>query len=84
MTGEDGRVRWNFPHPLARPPVLSALAVDPAPDDEERTVVVVLEAVTTSYAVVRVWRTRARRGSGVSSPASEGVHVHLVVHPASE
>lgn len=74
-TGEDGRARWAYPVPLAAPPVLTAVAVDPAPGDEDCTVLVALEEVTAGYAVVRVWRTRPRHGSGV--PAGAGVRVHL-------
>ncbi|WP_411092333.1 hypothetical protein [Streptomyces sp. 049-1] len=76
-TGEDGRARWVFPAPYGAAPAVSAVAVDPAPDDEERTVVVALEEVTAWCVVVRVWRTRARRGSGVAEPARAGVRVHL-------
>ncbi|WP_413808105.1 hypothetical protein [Streptomyces sp. OE57] len=79
-TGEDGRARWTYPAPLAAPPVLAAVAIDPAPEDEDRTVSVALEEVTAAYAVVRVWRTRPRRGTGVSSPVGEGVRVHLTAY----
>ncbi|WP_148315147.1 hypothetical protein [Streptomyces sp. CCM_MD2014] len=82
VTGEDGRARWTYPVPFTRPPVLTALPVDPAPEDEQRTATVALEEVTPTHAVVRVWRTRARRGSGVSSPAGDGVTVHLAAYEA--
>ncbi len=83
VTGEDGRARWKFPAPLTATPVLTALPVDPAPDDDERTVTVAVEEVTPWYAVVRVWRTRPRRGQGVASPVGEGVRVHLVAVDAT-
>lgn len=83
VTGEDGRARWHFAEPYDRPPVLAAVAVDPAPEDDDRTATVALEEVTSTYAVVRVWRTRPRRGSGVSSPAGAGIHVHLAAYPLS-
>ncbi|MFF4900412.1 hypothetical protein [Streptomyces sp. NPDC001068] len=76
-TGEDGRARWEFPAPYAAAPAVQAVAVDPEPEDEDRTVLVALEEVTTWYVVVRVWRTRARRGQGVAAPAGPGVRVHL-------
>ncbi|MFK0063332.1 hypothetical protein ACIQTN_29405 [Streptomyces werraensis] len=76
-TGEDGRARWEFPAPYAAVPAVSAVAVDPEPGDEERTVVVAVEEVTTWCLVVRVWRTRARRGAGVAEPAGPGVAVHV-------
>jgi len=76
-TGEDGRARWTFPAPYGAVPAVSAVAVDPDPGDEERTVVVALEEVTTWCLVVRVWRTRGRRGSGVAEPAGPGVAVHV-------
>ncbi|MFJ4469616.1 hypothetical protein ACIP2X_19310 [Streptomyces sp. NPDC089424] len=78
-TGEDGRARWEFPAPYAVPPAVTAVAVDPDPSDEERTVVVALEEVTAWCLVVRVWRTRVRRGSGVTEPAGPGVAVHVSV-----
>ncbi|MFE9127838.1 hypothetical protein ACFYOF_20925 [Streptomyces sp. NPDC007148] len=78
VTGEDGRARWKFPTPYAAPPVLTALPVDPDPSDDERTVTVAVEEITTWYAVVRVWQTRPRRGHGVASPVGEGVRVQLV------
>ncbi|MFD8509725.1 hypothetical protein ACFV27_01065 [Streptomyces antimycoticus] len=75
-TGEDSRARFDFPAPYAAPPVLTALAVDPEPEDD-RAVTVALETVTEAYAVVRVWRTRPRRGQGVAAPAGPGITVHL-------
>ncbi|WP_454346183.1 hypothetical protein [Streptomyces albogriseolus] len=76
-TGEDGRARWEFPTAYGAVPAVSAVAVDPDPGDEERTVVVAVEEVTTWCLVVRVWRTRARRGAGVAEPAGPGVAVHV-------
>ncbi|WP_327594715.1 hypothetical protein [Streptomyces chartreusis] len=76
-TGEDGRARWEFPAAYRAVPAISAVAVDPDPGDEERTVVVAVEEVTTWCLVVRVWRTRARRGAGVAEPAGPGVAVHV-------
>ncbi|MFD5570496.1 hypothetical protein [Streptomyces cadmiisoli] len=81
-TSEDGRARWEFPAPYAAPPAVSAVAVDSDPQDEERTVVVALEEVTAWCLVVRVWRTRARRGSGVAEPAGPGVAVHVSAQDA--
>ncbi|MGW3971224.1 hypothetical protein ACWEFD_18230 [Streptomyces ardesiacus] len=83
-SGEDGRARWVFPAPYGAAPAVSAVAVDPAPADEERTVVVALEEVTAWCVVVRVWRTRARRGSGVAEPAGAGVSVHLVAQDVGQ
>ncbi|MFB7496099.1 hypothetical protein ACFC09_15630 [Streptomyces sp. NPDC056161] len=83
VTGADGRARWTFPAPLSRTPVIAAAPVDPAPEDQDRTVTVALEKVTSAYVVVRVWQTRPRRGAGVVSPAGEGVYVHLTVSPAA-
>ncbi len=77
VTGEDGRARWEFTTPYSQPPVLAALPVDPDPDGD-RSVTVTLEEVTTTYAVVRVWRTRPRCGQGVANAAGPGVAVHLV------
>jgi hypothetical protein len=82
-TDEDGRARWAFPAPYGAAPAVSAVAVDPTPEDEERTVVVALEEVTTWYAVLRVWRTRGRRGSGVAAPAGAGVRVHVTAQDIS-
>ncbi|MGV9913392.1 hypothetical protein [Streptomyces tendae] len=76
-TGGDGRARWVFPAPYATAPAVSAVAVDPDPDDDERTVWTAVEEVTTWSMVVRVWRTRPRRGAGVAEPAGVGVSVHL-------
>ncbi|MGW0086558.1 hypothetical protein [Streptomyces sp. NPDC003393] len=77
VTGEDGRAQWAFPVPFGRPPVLSVVPVDPEPEDDERTVTAVVEEVASWYAVVRVWRTRPRRGAGVVEPAGPGVRVHI-------
>jgi hypothetical protein len=83
-TGEDGRARWVFPAPYGVAPAVSAVAVDPAPQDEERTVVVALEEVTAWCVVLRVWRTRARRGSGVTEPAGAGVRVHVAAQDVGQ
>jgi hypothetical protein len=56
---------------------VSAVAVDPDPGDDERTVWAALEEVTSWYVTARVWRSRPRRGSGVAEPAGPGVSVHL-------
>lgn len=77
VTAEDGRARWTFPSPYGAPPVVSAVAVDPDPGDGERSVFVAVEEVAAWYVLVRVWRTRARRGTGVAEPAGAGVRVHL-------
>ncbi|MEU5834460.1 hypothetical protein ABZ820_12420 [Streptomyces diacarni] len=76
VTDEDGRARFEFPVPFPAAPVLTGLPVDPDPAGE-RTVTCALETVTAEYAVVRVWRTRPRRGQGVADPAGPGVAVHL-------
>ncbi|MFC8332715.1 hypothetical protein [Streptomyces olivaceus] len=83
-TGEEGRARWVFPAAFSRPPVLSAVPVDPDPADDGRTVTVAVEEVGTWYATVRVWRTRPLRGSGVVEPAAPGVLVHLVAFARPE
>ncbi|MBT3161527.1 hypothetical protein HTV80_00160 [Streptomyces sp. Vc74B-19] len=77
-TGTDGRATWTYPQPFTDPPVLSALAVDPAPGDD-RMVMAVLEEASTTRAVVRVWRTQPLLGLGLLpvTPAGAGVHVHL-------
>jgi hypothetical protein len=76
-TGEDGRARWAFPAPYGAAPAVSVVALDPAPEDDDRTVLVALEEATTWCVVVRVWRTRGRRGAGVAEPAGAGVRVHV-------
>ncbi|MEU7323436.1 hypothetical protein ABZ682_23220 [Streptomyces griseoviridis] len=58
---------------------MTVAAVDPDPADEERTVWAVLEEVTSWCVTVRVWRSRARRGTGVTAPAGPGIVVHLTV-----
>jgi hypothetical protein len=82
-SGEDGRARLDFPALYGRVPAVTAVAVDPDPGDDERTVWAVLEEVTGWYATVRVWRTRARRGSGVAESAGPGVRVHVMVAPVA-
>lgn len=77
VTGPDGRARWQLPTRLDRPPVVTALPLDTTPGDGESTVIVTLEDVTTWYVLVRVWRTRPRRDTGVAAPEGEGVHVHV-------
>lgn len=77
-TGEDGRVRWEFPAPYGISPAVTAVAVDPDPGDDERTVWATLEEVTGWYATARVWRSRPRRGAGVADPAGAGVRVHVM------
>ncbi|MFF3654852.1 hypothetical protein [Streptomyces olivochromogenes] len=76
-TGEDGRATWTFVSPYGGRPAVTAVAVDPEPGDDERTVWATLEEVTAWRVVVRVWRSRPRRGSGVAEPAGPGVSVHL-------
>ncbi|MEZ3180823.1 hypothetical protein KYY02_19645 [Streptomyces pimonensis] len=77
-TGSDGRAVWAFPAPFAAPPVIGALAVDPAPTDD-RTVLATLESVTADRATVRVWRTQPLLGLGLLPlmPAGAGVQVHM-------
>jgi hypothetical protein len=77
-TGEDGRATWTFPAFYSGRPVVTATAVDPEPGDDERTVWATLEEVTAWCVVVRVWRSRPRRGTGVAEPAGPGVRVHLM------
>ncbi|MGJ3558813.1 hypothetical protein ACR6C2_07490 [Streptomyces sp. INA 01156] len=50
----------------------------PEPGDDERTVWAALEEVTAWCVVVRVWRSRPRRGAGVAEQAGPGVRVHVV------
>ncbi|WP_405759423.1 hypothetical protein OG234_13115 [Streptomyces sp. NBC_01420] len=76
-TGEDGRARWEFPAPYGGVPAVAVVPVDPDPGDDERTVTAALEEVTAWCVTVRVWRTRARRGTGVVEPAGPGVTVHV-------
>jgi hypothetical protein len=76
-TGEDGRATWTFPASYSGRPVVTATAVDPEPGDDERTVWATLEEVTAWCVVVRVWRSRPRRGTGVAEPVGPGVGVHL-------
>ncbi|XVV34937.1 hypothetical protein ACQPXT_13205 [Streptomyces sp. CA-100214] len=78
-------MQWTFPAPYGSPPAVTAVAVDPVPGDDERTVWVVLEEVGAWYATVRVWQTRPRRGTGVAAPAGAGVRVHVwaVAEPSS-
>ncbi|MFF0092657.1 hypothetical protein ACFYSF_22225 [Streptomyces canus] len=80
-SGEDGRATWTFPAPYGGRPAVTAIAVDPEPGDDERTVWATLEEVTSWCVVVRVWRSRPRRGAGVAEPAGPGVSVHLVAVP---
>nr|WP_191910011.1 hypothetical protein [Microbispora cellulosiformans] len=82
LTTPDGRATWAFPTPFAAPPVVGALPVDGQPGDDT-TVTAALEQVTTTQAVVRVWRTRALLGLGLlpSVPAGAGVEVHMTATP---
>jgi hypothetical protein len=82
-TGEDGRARYTFPAPYGAAPAVMAVAVDPEPGDDDRTVFATLEEVTSWYALVRVWRTRPRRGSGVVEPAGAGLLVHVTATGAT-
>ncbi|MGY3199691.1 hypothetical protein [Streptomyces sp. TE5632] len=77
-TGDDGRAQWVFPAPYGTAPAVSAVAVDPEPGDDERTVWAALEEVTAWCVVLRVWRSRPRRGAGVAEPAGPGVRIHLM------
>lgn len=80
-TDDDGRARWAFGTTFPAAPVLTALPVDPDPDGDG-TVLAALEEVGTWYAVVRVWRTRPRRGQGVAAPAGPGLRVHVTARSA--
>lgn len=82
VTGEDGRVRVEFATPFARPPALAVVPVDPEPQNDDRTVTAAVEEAGSWYAVVRVWRTRPRRGTGVAEPAGAGVRVHVTAFEA--
>lgn len=77
-TAADGRATWTYAEAFAALPVLTALAVDPAPSDGH-TVLAVLELVTAEQAVVRVWRTQQLLGLGILPmvPAGVGVQVHM-------
>ncbi|WP_305914750.1 hypothetical protein [Nonomuraea turcica] len=81
-TDGDGRARWDFPRELAAPPVIGALPVSPNRRNET-ALSVVLEEVTSTYAVVRVWRARPRLGLGLlpAEPAGAGVQVHVTTIP---
>jgi hypothetical protein len=72
-----------FPKAFTAPPVITALAVDTTPADD-RTVTVSLEQVTTTQAVVRVWRTQALLGLGLLPlvPSGAGVPVHMTASGA--
>jgi hypothetical protein len=76
-TGEDGRATWAFPAAYGGRPAVTVTVLDPEPGNDERTVWAALEEVTAWSVVVRVWRTRPRRGTGVAEPAGPGVSVHL-------
>ncbi|MEU5497996.1 hypothetical protein [Streptomyces griseofuscus] len=78
LTDEDGRARWTFPTAYGSAPAVTAVAVDPTPDEDDRTVTVALEEVTAWCVTVRAWRTRGRRGSGVAEPAGPDVLVHVI------
>ncbi|MEU6594803.1 hypothetical protein ABZ923_37350 [Streptomyces sp. NPDC046881] len=80
-TGEDGRATWTFPASYSGRPAVTATAVDPEPSDDERTVWATLEEVTAWCAVVRVWRSRPRRGAGVAEPVGPGLRVYLMALP---
>ncbi|MFI9026293.1 hypothetical protein [Streptomyces sp. NPDC053560] len=76
-TGNDGRARWHFPTPFTRPPAITALPVDPHPEDDTSTVVATLETVSDTYAELRVWRTRPLPHGGAVEPAGPGVCLHV-------
>lgn len=78
VTGPDGRATWTYEAVSGAVPVLSALVHDAAPDGAT-TLTVVLETVTDTAAVVRVWRTRALLGLGLlpAVPAGAGIAVHM-------
>jgi hypothetical protein len=59
-------------------PGAESVQVQVAARKDDRTVLVALEEVTGWYAVVRVWRSRPRRGQGVAEPAGPSVRVHAV------
>lgn len=82
-SGKDGRARWKFPTPYTRPPVITALVVDPAPADNTATVVATLETVSATHAELRAWRTRAALLVGVVEPAGPGVRVHVTATPTT-
>ncbi|MCX4458693.1 hypothetical protein OOK58_43060 [Streptomyces sp. NBC_01728] len=82
-TGEDGRATWTFPTTYSGRPAVTAVAVDPEPGDDERAVWATLEQVSAWCVVVRVWRSRPRRGAGVAEPAGPGLSVHLMAVPTS-
>jgi len=63
-TDGTGRVEWPFPVTFRTPPVLSAL---PAAD---RPYLVVVEDVTTTAAVLRLWAV-------LGLPAGPGLRVHV-------
>ncbi|MGX1514049.1 hypothetical protein [Streptomyces collinus] len=77
-TGEDGRATWSLPAACGPSPAVTATAVDPAPEDGERTVWAALEDIASGRVTVRAWRSRGRRGTGVAEPAGAGVRVHVM------
>ncbi|MFZ3595028.1 hypothetical protein [Streptomyces sp. BH104] len=81
-TDEEGRARWTFPARFHRAPVLSALPVDPAPDDVTSSVVATLETATEAEAVLRVLATRPLPSVGWAvEPVGSGIRVHLTATP---
>lgn len=70
-TGGDGRARWTYPTPFSAPPALTALSSGSGPT------VPVVEEITATYAVVRVWTL-------AGSPTSAGLRVHLTAAPGPE
>lgn len=75
-TDRDGRAITVWSPPLPGPPVITALATDPGPDDTSSTVITVLEEATASRAVVRVWQL----GPAGPAPAGPGITVHLTAN----
>ncbi|MFB0617216.1 hypothetical protein [Streptomyces sp. AGS-58] len=77
-TTTDGRATWVYTRPFTTPPVISALAVDPDPNDA-RGLFAVLETVTATQAMVRVWQsTGVVTGGQTATPAGAGVKVHVM------
>lgn len=83
VTGADGRARWSYPRAFAQPPVLTALPVDQAPADDSGTVLATVEALTQTYAEVRVWRIHPLRGGAAVEPAGPDQRVHVTATVAA-
>jgi hypothetical protein len=78
-TDASGRVTWTYSSAFASTPVIAATPVDTATGDAT-SLNVDIESVSTTQAVVRVWRTQTILGLGLfpTIPVGSGVPVHLM------